>query len=46
MHAAGIEFDDTFFVGQTAEANGIVVGIVLRTPDYPDTSLQSIATTL
>ena len=29
MHAAGIEFDDAFFVGQAAEADGMIFRIVL-----------------
>ncbi len=29
MHAAGVEFDDAFLVGQAAEADAVVFGIVL-----------------
>ena len=28
MHAAGIELDDSFFVGKAAEAYGVIFGIV------------------
>ena len=44
VHAASIEFDYTFFVGQAAETNGIVVGIVLRALHDANTGVESIAT--
>ena len=29
MHAAGVKFDDAFFVGKSAEADAVVAGVVL-----------------
>ncbi len=29
VHAAGVEFDDAFFVGQASEADAVVFGVVL-----------------
>ena len=43
MHAAGVEFDHAFFVGQAAEADRIVVGIILRAHDYADCGIERIA---
>ena len=43
MHAAGVKFNYTLFVGQAAEAHGIVIRIVLRPLHYPDGSLECIA---
>jgi hypothetical protein len=30
MHAAGVEFDDTFFVGKSTKPHTSVMGIVFR----------------
>ena len=43
MHTAGVEFDHTFFVGQSAESDGIVVRIVFRTFYHAEGSVQRIA---
>jgi len=29
VHAAGIEFDDAFFVRQAAQSDAVIVGVVL-----------------
>ena len=46
VHAAGIEFDDAFFVGQAAKADGIVVGIVLRALHHADRGIERVAAAL
>jgi hypothetical protein len=46
VHAAGIELDHTFFVGQAAEADAIVFGIVFRTFDYAQRGVERIAAAL
>ncbi len=39
MHATRVEFHDSFFVGQAAEADAVVVGIVFRTHHHADGSV-------
>jgi hypothetical protein len=43
MHAAGIEFDHAFFVGQAAEADRVVVGIVLWSFHYFDGGIEGVS---
>ena len=43
VHAAGIEFDHAFFVRQAAQADAVVVGIVLRPGDDQDRGIQCVA---
>ena len=43
MHAAGIEFDHAFFVGNSAEADAGVVGIVLRSLDHFERGVERVA---
>ncbi len=43
VHAAGIEFDDTFLVGQATEADAGVVGIILGTFDDADGRVERVA---
>ena len=45
MHAAGVEFDDAFFVGQAAESDRVVVGIVFRALHHADAGLERVAAT-
>jgi hypothetical protein len=40
VHAAGIEFDDAFFVGKPAEADAGVIGIVLGSLDQAECGIQ------
>src|SRR4051812_28872614 len=42
VHAAGVEFNHPFFVGQTAEADTIVVRIIFRTSHHPHRGIESI----
>ena len=42
MHAAGVEFDDSFLVGQSTEANGIIVGIIFRTFYHAQSCVQRV----
>ncbi len=43
MHAAGIQFDYAFLVGQTAQPDRIVVGIVLRALHHSDPGFERVA---
>ena len=43
MHAAGIEFDDALLVGQPAESDTVVVGIVFRPADHRMRAIERIA---
>ena len=43
VHAAGVEFDDAFFVGQASEADAGVVGIVFGTFDYAEGGVEGVA---
>jgi hypothetical protein len=43
VHAAGIEFDDPFFVRKTAEADAGIVGIVFRPFDNFEGSIQCVS---
>jgi hypothetical protein len=43
VHAAGIEFDDSFFVWNSAEANAGVIRIVFRTLDNAKRGVERIA---
>jgi hypothetical protein len=45
VHAAGIEFDHSFFVGKAAEADAIVIRIVFGAFDYAEGSVQRVAST-
>ena len=42
VHAAGVEFDDAFFVGQAAEADAVVFGIVLAAEADVVDSVQGV----
>ena len=42
MHAAGVELDDAFLVGQAAEAHAVVVGVVFRAGDDGDGGFQRV----
>jgi hypothetical protein len=46
MHAAGIQFDYTFFVGQAAKTHRVVVGIVLGSLDHLDGGIERVASAL
>jgi len=46
VHAAGVKFDHAFFVGNSAEANRIVVGIVFRTFDHFDGGVERVSSGL
>ena len=46
VHAAGIEFDDSLFIGQAAETDGIIVGIVLGPFHHADSRLERVSATL
>jgi hypothetical protein len=43
VHAAGVEFDHAFFVGDSAEAHAGVVGIVFRSLDYFEGGVERVA---
>jgi hypothetical protein len=43
VHATCVEFDDSFFVGNSAEANAGVVRIVFRTLDNAKRGVERIA---
>src|SRR5258706_2666379 len=43
VHATGIQFDDAFFVGQAAETDAVVVGIVFWPADYEHGGIESVA---
>ena len=45
MHAAGIELDDSVFVGKTAESDGIVVGIVFGSLNDFERGVERVAAT-
>ena len=45
VHAAGIEFDHSFFVGKAAEADAIIIRIVFGAFNYAEGSVQRIAST-
>ena len=46
MHAAGIEFDNAFFVGEATEANTVVLRIIFRTVDDFESGIKRIASTV
>ena len=46
MHATGVKFDRAFFVGQSAQSDGIVVRIIFRALDHAESSVQCIAAVL
>ncbi len=43
VHAAGVELDHSFFVGNSAEANAGVVGIVFRSLDHFERGVERVA---
>jgi hypothetical protein len=43
VHATGVEFNHAFFVGDSAEAYAIVVGIVFRTFDDTKGGVERVA---
>src|ERR1700681_1544432 len=44
MHAAGVEFNDAFFVGKAAQSDGIVIRVIFRALDYAEGSVERVAT--
>src|SRR6266478_3463841 len=44
MHAAGVEFDHSLFIGKAAEADRIVIRIVFRTLYNPQGGVERVAT--
>ncbi len=42
MHAAGVELDYALFIRQSAQANAVIGGIVLRAGDHGDGSIQRV----
>src|ERR1700723_2897085 len=45
VHAAGVEFDHAFFVGNSAETDRIVIGIVFRTFHHLEGSIEGVSPT-
>ncbi len=46
VHAAGIEFDYAFFVGQAAESDAVLVGIVFRAFHHFQGGVERVAAIL
>jgi len=46
MHDAGVELNDTFFIGQPAVAHGIILGVVFNNGDGSDNRVERVATAL
>ena len=42
MHAAGIEFDDALFIGQTPKSNRVVIRIVFGTHHDADAGIERV----
>src|SRR5712692_9674612 len=42
MHAAGVELDYAFFIGQPAQADAVIIGIVLRSADNRDGGIERL----
>ena len=43
VHAAGVEFDHAFFVGDSAEADGVVIWIIFRTLHDTQRGIERVA---
>ena len=43
VHAAGVKFDYTFFVGQASQADAGVVGVVFGTLDHAEGCIERVA---
>src|SRR5260370_25406127 len=42
MHEEGVELDYAFFIGQTAQADAVIIGIGLRSGDSRDGSIECV----
>jgi hypothetical protein len=46
VHAAGVEFDHAFFIGQASEADAVIFGIVFGAFDDAERGVQRVTSVL
>ncbi len=46
MHTAGVEFDHSFFVGNAAKSDGVIVRVIFRALHNAEGSVQRVAAVL